>query len=102
MHNREERIRARAYEIWQREGCPEGCEDEHWRQAEAEVDAEDSEVSSGELAPPAGSSGVASGLQPSGTVPGGAPGATHGSIGTGGASAGATGNVNKARKRSST
>jgi hypothetical protein len=30
-------IAARAYEIWQESGCPEGCEQEHWHQAEAEL-----------------------------------------------------------------
>ena len=38
---REERIRARAYEIWQRAGCPEGREREHWDEAEREIDLED-------------------------------------------------------------
>jgi hypothetical protein len=32
-----EMIAARAYEIWQESGCPEGCEQEHWHQAEAEL-----------------------------------------------------------------
>ena len=32
-----ERIRQRAYEIWEREGRPEGREQEHWEQAEREV-----------------------------------------------------------------
>lgn len=32
----EQRIRERAYEIWENEGCPEGRGDEHWRQACAE------------------------------------------------------------------
>lgn len=30
-------IASRAYKIWQQQGCPEGCEDQHWRQAEQEV-----------------------------------------------------------------
>lgn len=30
-------IAARAYKIWQQQGCPEGCEEEHWRQAEQEI-----------------------------------------------------------------
>ena len=36
----EERVRARAHEIWLREGCPEGRDLVHWRQAEAEIAAE--------------------------------------------------------------
>ena len=32
-----DRIRELAYEIWLREGCPEGCADRHWSVAEAEV-----------------------------------------------------------------
>lgn len=32
-----ETIARRAYEIWQESGCPEGCEQEHWYQAEAEL-----------------------------------------------------------------
>jgi Protein of unknown function (DUF2934) len=32
-----ERIRRRAYEIWEREGRPEGREQAHWEQAEREV-----------------------------------------------------------------
>ncbi len=33
----EQQIRDRAFEIWQREGCPEGCAEQHWAQAEAEI-----------------------------------------------------------------
>ncbi|MGH6915286.1 MAG: DUF2934 domain-containing protein [Geminicoccales bacterium] len=32
-----ERIRQRAYEIWEREGRPEGRQQAHWEQAEREV-----------------------------------------------------------------
>lgn len=38
--NREQRIRQRAYEIWEREGRPHGRDAEHWQQAAAEIDAE--------------------------------------------------------------
>jgi Protein of unknown function (DUF2934) len=37
---RERRIRERAYQIWQREGEPHGRADEHWAQAEAEIELE--------------------------------------------------------------
>lgn len=35
--DREQRIRRRAYEIWEALGCPEGGQQEHWTQAEAEI-----------------------------------------------------------------
>lgn len=38
--SREERIRQRAYEIWERDGRPHGRDAEHWQQAAAEIDAE--------------------------------------------------------------
>jgi hypothetical protein len=37
--HREDRIRRRAYEIWEREGRPEGRASEHWYQAASELDA---------------------------------------------------------------
>ncbi|WP_448187502.1 DUF2934 domain-containing protein [Azospirillum sp. sgz301742] len=37
--NVEQRIRDRAYAIWQEQGCPEGCDYEHWLKAEQEVAA---------------------------------------------------------------
>jgi hypothetical protein len=30
-------IAALAYSIWEREGCPEGCDMEHWQKAELEI-----------------------------------------------------------------
>lgn len=33
-------ISRRAYEIWEREGCPEGCDMRHWLQAEEELRTE--------------------------------------------------------------
>ena len=49
--------------------------------------------------PPSGVGGIASGLQPGGTVPGGGPGTGAGSIGTGGGSTSgaATGSVRGAK-----
>lgn len=38
--DREKRVRERAYQIWQRQGEPEGCSKEHWAQAEAEIKLE--------------------------------------------------------------
>jgi hypothetical protein len=33
----DEKIKMRAYEIWEREGRPDGREDEHWHRAEKDV-----------------------------------------------------------------
>ncbi|WP_236025170.1 DUF2934 domain-containing protein [Arenibaculum pallidiluteum] len=41
MFEREERVRRRAYEIWEREGRPDGRHDEHWVRALAEIVDED-------------------------------------------------------------
>ncbi len=41
MSEREERIRQRAYEKWQKEGEAHGWHDRHWAEAESEVDAEE-------------------------------------------------------------
>lgn len=38
---RDERIRRRAHQIWDESGRPEGRDLEHWRQATADIDAED-------------------------------------------------------------
>jgi hypothetical protein len=32
------RVRERAYQIWLDEGCPDGCADRHWVQAERELE----------------------------------------------------------------
>jgi hypothetical protein len=42
MDTREERIKRRAYEIWEREGRPTGREQEHWDQAVQEIEGEGS------------------------------------------------------------
>ncbi|SNB78351.1 Protein of unknown function [Arboricoccus pini] len=41
MADREERIRKRAYEIWQREGEPHGRDQDYWHRAIAELGEED-------------------------------------------------------------
>lgn len=33
------RIEQRAYQIWEDEGCPAGCELDHWLRAESEIAA---------------------------------------------------------------
>jgi len=35
--DRVQRVRERAYQIWQAEGCPPDCEQEHWARAEQEI-----------------------------------------------------------------
>ncbi|CAD6560575.1 hypothetical protein LMG28727_07185 [Paraburkholderia kirstenboschensis] len=35
-----ERIRARAYELWQQDGCLEGCADEYWHMARSLIEKE--------------------------------------------------------------
>lgn len=44
--DREDRIRKRAYELWRQEGSPEGRPDDHWLQAEREIDRGDGEIES--------------------------------------------------------
>jgi hypothetical protein len=41
QHEREVKIKERAYQIWEREGRPEGRQQEFWDQAEREVQAEE-------------------------------------------------------------
>nr|WP_210201736.1 DUF2934 domain-containing protein [Mesorhizobium loti] len=40
--DRQERIRQRAHEIWEREGRPHGAHERHWHQAAGEIEAEQS------------------------------------------------------------
>jgi hypothetical protein len=39
---RQERIRRRAHAIWEQAGRPDGAHQQHWDQAAAEIDSEDS------------------------------------------------------------
>jgi hypothetical protein len=43
MQAREEKIRERAYLLWEQGGRPEGREHEHWREAERQIVAEEGE-----------------------------------------------------------
>jgi hypothetical protein len=43
----EDRVRRRAHEIWEREGRPEGRQEEHWRQAMEETSAETGDATPG-------------------------------------------------------
>ncbi|MCL6708002.1 DUF2934 domain-containing protein [Pseudomonas sp. R2.Fl] len=47
MTDREQRIRERAYGIWQSEGGVHGLHDDHWRRAESELNAEEAEPDTG-------------------------------------------------------
>jgi hypothetical protein len=38
--DRQNRIRQRAHEIWEREGRPQGAHERHWQQAESEIATE--------------------------------------------------------------
>ena len=40
----EQKVRERAYQIWESEGRPEGKSDEHWARAQAEIAAEEGEA----------------------------------------------------------
>lgn len=42
--DREEKIRKRAHELWLQEGQPDGKPDDHWYQAEREIDQGDGEI----------------------------------------------------------
>lgn len=92
----EDRIRARAYEIWERKGRPEGREQEHWDDAKREIEGEGSGSAGSDAEGLTGGSlgaarmpkakkgqgvkaatpkaGVATGLQAGGVSPAGGPG----------------------------
>jgi len=40
MMSREDRIRAKAHELWEADGKPKGREQDHWAEAERLIDAE--------------------------------------------------------------
>ncbi|MDH6149493.1 MULTISPECIES: DUF2934 domain-containing protein [Paraburkholderia] len=42
--SREEKIRVRAYELWEKDGSPDGRADECWEQARAQIEEEESEA----------------------------------------------------------
>jgi hypothetical protein len=44
----EDRIRERAYSLWEAEGCPDGCADRHWREAETALLQDDGDQDSPE------------------------------------------------------
>jgi Protein of unknown function (DUF2934) len=102
MSERDQRIRQRAYEIWEEEGRLDGQHSEHWDRAAREIDAREGvggggPAQTGHSGPAATEGGLSTGLQPGGMSPGGGPAAGAGSIGTGGASSGgsASGSVKR-------
>ncbi|MER9626182.1 MULTISPECIES: DUF2934 domain-containing protein [unclassified Mesorhizobium] len=48
--DRHEKIRQRAYEIWMREGRPDGAHERHWQQAKQELGLDDADVPAGTIA----------------------------------------------------
>jgi hypothetical protein len=54
MSDFEERIRLRAYKIWQEEGCPEGRSNVHWEMARELVAIEDNYRATLKAVPPGG------------------------------------------------
>lgn len=63
----QDRIRQRAHEIWESEGCPEGREAEHWAQAEAEL-AGQGQTDAQQADPDAPSQDSSGMIQPSGAT----------------------------------
>lgn len=62
--NVEERVRQRAYEIWQREGRPEGRSEENWTLAKEEIAIEDNQQQAMEPNPVSQDGDVASHSEP--------------------------------------
>ncbi|MDX8526387.1 DUF2934 domain-containing protein [Mesorhizobium sp. MSK_1335] len=56
--SREDRVRQRAYELWEKEGKPEGADLRFWEQAMDEIDAEDQRKDSSDKSRRAGSGGA--------------------------------------------
>ncbi|RVK21825.1 DUF2934 domain-containing protein [Sinorhizobium medicae] len=62
-HSREERIRERAYDIWEREGRRDGDHERHWEKAEAELRKDESGIdSSGRSSRPSDGQGNTEGI----------------------------------------
>lgn len=52
--DREQRVKERAYQLWESEGRPSGRQDEHWGQARREIEEEDQGRASAEDRPAIG------------------------------------------------
>jgi hypothetical protein len=53
------RVEQRAYELWEREGRPEGRHDHHWAEAERQIAAETGGADSGHAKPAPGDAAAA-------------------------------------------
>ena len=62
--DREERIRRRAYAIWQSEGHAHGRHEDHWHRAEREIAAEEAGASKGPASKGPGRDAAGSGKPP--------------------------------------
>lgn len=40
LSSKDDRIRVLAYSLWEEDGCPDGCADDHWHRAVATIEAE--------------------------------------------------------------
>lgn len=96
--DREEKIRQRAYELWEAEGRPDGKQQEHWERAAREIEAEEAGESASKGSD-SDSSGLPGDLQAGGTMPGSSPDTSEGSFGNGGG-AGRRGAGNAKRAKS--
>lgn len=94
---REEQIRSRAYEIWDREGRQHGSHDDHWHRAAQEIAAEAGSASEDEdRTPDAGGTGTRAAVTApgGGSMPvGGTAAAGTAALGTGMPGAAAPGNL---------
>ncbi len=64
MTHDEQRIRERAYRIWESEGCPQGQEMKHWCEACEQIEAEDAAARTSEETQETASGGIESGVAP--------------------------------------
>jgi len=72
--DRDERIRRRAHEIWEREGRPHGKDAEHWERAAREIDGEAAAAAQpGNAFPGKARTRAGGGRKPAAAVPGAAP-----------------------------
>jgi hypothetical protein len=49
LRSKDERIRGRAYTLWEEDGALEGCADEYWRQAREQIEGELRREENGDL-----------------------------------------------------
>lgn len=86
MNEQDDKVRARAYMIWEQEGRPEGKHEHHWYRAAKEAEEiSDQHNQNAEVNPPTPPSGISNNLHPGGTLPAGTNSGV-GSLGTGGGS----------------